>query len=144
MRSTIKAGRDPLVRDDLLVANLVHRLVVDPSVDQTVGPQDRFPSAACTGNGVRRDGATAPLSCGETSLGSDRTGPACRNSGIAVSSTVRPSGGISERACFAEVAGVPEVLAGGPIHGDLQAHLVSGGAVAGAYARVASGADEWP
>ena len=45
------------------------------------------------------------------------------NSGIAVSSTVRPSGGIGERACFAEVAGVAEVLAGGPIGGDLQAHL---------------------
>ena len=52
--------------------------------------------------------------------GSSRISP---NSGIAVSSTVRPSGGIGERACFAEVARVVEVLAGGPIRGDLQAHV---------------------
>lgn len=35
---------------------------------------------------------------------------------------MRPSDGIGGRACFAEVAGVAEVLAGGPIRGDLQAH----------------------
>jgi hypothetical protein len=34
-----------------------------------------------------------------------------------------PSGGTSVRARFAEVAGVAEVLAGGPIRGGLQAHL---------------------
>ena len=45
------------------------------------------------------------------------------NSGIAVSSTLRPCGGIGARACFAEAAGVAEVLAGCPIRGDLQAHV---------------------
>jgi len=47
------------------------------------------------------------------------------------------------RAGFAEVAGVAEVLAGGPIRSDLQAPLAGlsrGGAVTGAYARAAAGA----
>jgi hypothetical protein len=48
-------------------------------------------------------------------------------------------------ACFAEVAGVAEVLAGGPIRRGLQAHLtVLRVAGTGAYAGVAAGADEWP
>jgi hypothetical protein len=46
------------------------------------------------------------------------------NSRIAVSSNVRPSGGIGARAGFAEVAGVAELLAGGPIRGDLHTWLV--------------------
>ena len=36
----------------LLLANLAHRRVVDPSVDRTIGRKTRFPSAACTSKGV--------------------------------------------------------------------------------------------
>jgi hypothetical protein len=66
----------------VLLTNLAHRRVADPSVDRTVAPKTRFPPAACTSSGVRRDGSTAPLSYGEMSLGSDRAGPACRQPGV--------------------------------------------------------------
>jgi hypothetical protein len=52
------------------------------STCRSTGPSAQntcFPSAACTSSGVQRDRSTVPLSCGETSLGADRTGPACRH-----------------------------------------------------------------
>jgi hypothetical protein len=58
------------------------------------------------------------------------------------------SGGTGTHACFAEAAGVTEVLAGGPIRGGLQAHptvpRVAERSPRAAYARVAAGPDEWP
>jgi len=55
------------------------------------------------------------------------------------------SGGNGEQACFAEVAGVAEVLAGGPIRGDLQAHLVVARWRSGHRGpRRVAAADEWP
>jgi len=68
------------------------------------------------------------------------------NSGITVSSTVRPSDGIGPRACFAKVAGVAEVLAGGPTGGDLQAHLAVCRSGHRGVRRVGVGAsaDKWP
>jgi len=60
------------------LAKLAHRRVAKLSVDRIVGQKTCFPSAACTSSGVQREGWTAPLSCSETSFGSDRSGPACR------------------------------------------------------------------
>ena len=77
-------------------------------------------------------------------------GPPCAprrcspNPGIAAASTVRPSDGIGERACFAEVAGMAEVLAEGPIRGDLQAHLPSLAWRSGHRAHAASLSARWP
>jgi hypothetical protein len=72
------------------------------------------------------------------------------NSGIAVSTTVPASCGIGERACFDAVAGVAEVLAGGPIRGDVQAHLAvpcvaerSPGATPGAVLVRTNGRSVW-
>jgi len=90
---------------------------------------------------------------GSLSKEESRAGPSPRgrapvfasNSGIAASSTARPSGGISEQACFAEVARKAEVLAGAPIRGDLQAHLPSLASRSGHRGpRRVAAADEWP
>ena len=99
---------------------------------------------------VARPPAEAPT-C--PSVGQSRADSAWRSwsrnspdSGIAASSTVRAVWCDGARACFPEIAGVAGVLAGGPIRGDLQAHLAGpscGGAVTEAYARGAAGGDKW-
>ncbi len=62
----------------LLFANLAHRRVIDQSVNPAVRPEDLLSVGGAYEQRPARDGATAPLSCGETSLGSDRTSPARR------------------------------------------------------------------
>jgi hypothetical protein len=70
--ATIARSQPPISRISRVAALSTSR-PTGPSAGKT-----RFLSAARTSSGLRRDGSTAPLSCGETSLGSDRTGPACR------------------------------------------------------------------
>src|SRR5436305_111759 len=74
-RDLIEADASSVLRGHLVFANLAHRRVVDQSSTALSARKTCFASAACTGSAPRRDGARAPLSCGETSLGSDSDGP---------------------------------------------------------------------
>ena len=72
-RPDTNGGPTPWTTSVSHLANLVHRRVDDPSSTGPSARKTRFSSATCTSSGLRCDGSRAPLSCGETSLGSDRT-----------------------------------------------------------------------
>ena len=60
---------------------------------------------------------------GEETTGRKADMASRRRPNLSASLTARAAGGIGQRACFAAVASVVDVRAGGPIRGGLQAHV---------------------
>ena len=78
-RPARNAGPPGATTTSLPLANLAHRRVIDQSVNPAARPEDLLSVGGAYEPRPARDGATAPLSCGETSLGSDWTSPARRH-----------------------------------------------------------------